>query len=219
MPWYQTAGILIAGAVALLSLPKLAFDTLDSSLLRRRALSAAQAAEKATGQSAKEILTARSEALANQLAAVHQIKYSPRDKLVIGTLMVGIPLVWGAVLFFWWQATEVPSGVSSAVILGTVLGLSWLNMVAQPRLKTVRDNRKLFAQLGCPKELKLLAVPGFRDYMSSVTITPELVRTSARKLEESKSPDTKESAPDPVAYVNSAIDFWEAKYRHPVRPR
>lgn len=219
MPWYQTAGILIAGAFALLSLPKLVLDTIDARSLRQRALSAAQAAEKATGRSAKEILTARSEALANQLAAVHQIKYSPRDKLVIGTLMVGIPLVWGTALFFWWRATEVPNGVSSAVFLGTILGLSWLNIVAQPRLKTLRDNRKLFAQLGCPKELKLLAIPGFRDYMWNVTITPELVRTSARKLEKSKALDAEEPALDQVAYVNRAIDFWEKEYRYPVRPR
>ena len=55
--------------------------------------------------------------------------------------------------------------------------------------------------------------------MWNVTITPELVRTSARKLEESRSPDTEQSALDQVAYVNRAIDFWEKEYRYPVRPR
>ncbi|MBY6389264.1 hypothetical protein HG717_35980 (plasmid) [Rhodococcus erythropolis] len=219
MPWYQTVGILIAGAFALMSLPKLLFDTFDAAPLRRRMLSTALAAEKATPQSAKEILTAHSEALANELAAAHQIRYSPRDKWVIGTLMVGVPLLWGAALFVWWQATEVQSALSSAVIAGTVTVLSWLNMVAQPRLKTVRGNRKLFAELGCPKELRLLAIPGFRDYMRSLTISPELARMAARKLEENRAPDSEETAPDQVTYVNSAIDFLEKKYRHPARPR
>ncbi|AZI65408.1 hypothetical protein RQN9TF_33825 (plasmid) [Rhodococcus qingshengii] len=129
MPWYQSVGILIAGAFALLSLPKLLFDTFDAAPLRRRMLSTALAAEKATGEGAKEILTAHSEVVANQLAATHQIRYSRRDKWVIGTLAVGAPTLWGVVLLIWWQGTEVQSGWSTVAISSTFLVLSWLNIV------------------------------------------------------------------------------------------
>ena len=220
MPWYQTVGILIAGGLALLSLPKLVFDTFDAApVLRRRMLSTALAAEKATPQGAKEILTAHSEVLANRLAAAHQIRYSGRDKWLIGILAVGVPLVWGVALFVWWPEDDVQGSWPSGVIASTLSVLLGLNLLSQPRVKTVRDNRKLFAQLGCPKELKLLAIPGFRDYIWSDTVTPDRILRTARELEAGGPQASEESALDQVAYVNRAIGIWEAKYRYPMRPR
>ncbi len=130
MSWYQTAGILMTGAFALLRFPKLAFDTLDSSLLRRRALSAAQAAEKATEQSAKEILTARSEALANVVnVTLPRPEHAVEDASELLTARVG-DAVLKAILDHW-NATEAHwdlekySRPQQDLVLGKASSTSW----------------------------------------------------------------------------------------------
>lgn len=130
MPWYQTAGILMTGAFALLRCPKLAFDTLDSSLLRRRALSAAQAAEKATGQSAKEILTARSEALANVVnVTLPRPEHAVEDASELLTARVG-DAVLKAILDHWnaergrWSVSKY-ARPQEELVLGKASSTSW----------------------------------------------------------------------------------------------
>jgi hypothetical protein len=87
-------------------------------------------------------------------------------------------------------------------------------------MHAIRDNRKLFAELGCPKELKRLSIPSFRDYMLRTTISPELVLHFARiALENASATNSEQSSPDLVACANRVIDILEANYRHEVRPR
>ncbi|ATI31545.1 hypothetical protein CPI83_05420 [Rhodococcus sp. H-CA8f] len=210
MPWYQTAGILIAAAFALLSLPKLLFDTFDAApLLRHRMLSMSAAAEKATAPGAKMVLAGHADALANRLAAVHTIRYSGRDKCVIGGVGVAVPILWGAALVIWSPGLIATLAV---IVVGTLLLLT-----TQPRLAAVQGSRRLFAELGCPKHLQRLAVPSFRDYMWNLTITPKIVLAAAMRIERESPPSRLKL--NQVTYVNRAIAALESNYRHAVRPR
>ncbi|OZD73652.1 hypothetical protein CH272_01450 [Rhodococcus sp. 05-340-1] len=120
----------MTGAFALLRFPKLAFDTLDSSLLRRRALSAAQAAEKATEQSAKEILTARSEALANVVnVTLPRPEHAVEDASELLTARVG-DAVLKAILDHWnaergrWSVSKY-ARPQEELVLGKASSTSW----------------------------------------------------------------------------------------------
>lgn len=210
MPWYQTAGILIAAVFALLNIPKLVFETCEAApLLRRRMLSRSMAAEKATAPEAKEILTRHAAVLENRLAAAHEIRYSRRDMWMIASAGIAVPILWGSALFIW------PLELAATAVISVMSTL--LSLAVQPRLQTVQANRKLFAALECPKQLQRLAIPSYRDYMFNTTTTPRLVLETAEMIESKSSPSRLKD--NQAVYVNRAIALLEGRYRHQVRPR
>lgn len=206
MPWYQTAGIVIAAILGVFTLFKILRELTESYRLTSRMQKASELAGESTGPGAKSVFTAEAETLAAKLAARRIFRYSRRDMLSGLTFLVTFGLFQAPL----W----IEHGNSrTRFALGVLALIAYQIAMARflPRVQTIRFQRELFVRLQAPLEpLRTLAIPSARDYMFHTTITPSLILQVAHRAFDAVTTDV-----DLVTAVNLTIEtLEESTYKH-----
>lgn len=211
MPWYQSAGIVIAAVLGLFTLLKTLREIVEPYRLSSRMKKARDLADKATGKGAEAVLSAEAETLAAKLAARRAIRYSGRDKLS-ATVFFG---AFGLFLApMWIQLGDPRIRLALGLLAFVVYQIAMARFL--PRLQTVKFQRELFVRLQAPLEpIRALSIPSGRDYMFRTTITPDLILDIARRVF-----DAVATGVDLVAAVNLTIETLESSIyqRKPQKP-